>query len=441
MSSPDPNGSPRLVEAVTSNIYDSEGRILYRVKLVDQETHDFLTEEAILATSSFHEQNMRSIPTELLFEFHHSDRYIRFEEYHSLSSAATEALAAAKAGVVEAEQDLAALTGWNVACVVFVCGMCVCSCLWCTCVCACVCVKLQHNPKPVYHAAKETRPNAPISGGAMAKKAFVHRPGGVPLPDEDRFDGLQLYMDQTGLSNEPEQQVPDPTEPSLSDYPDDYASYYAAMRTFTISTNNMFLKKIGAPTIKPTLHPTKLRELGHAEDPYYGLASGEALKEIHAEGMRAYRAARAARGRKRDAARLEASSLAETVPAEPTTQPSPGRGAPVLGFTLVAVDSCPDVPPSSQDNAANDSDESGTVASSRSGIVDSRSKRKGTSLRSGSVKRQAGSINSANQTFLQKIQFARMQEKWFSDNPEKTSLPHKIYFDLQEEARIISEGV
>jgi hypothetical protein len=113
MSSPDSNGSPRLVEALLSNIFDSEGRILYRVKLVNQETHDFLTEEAILATSCFYEQTMLRTPADLLFEFHHGDVYIQFEEYHSLLSAARESLAAAKAGLVEAEQDLAALTGWT----------------------------------------------------------------------------------------------------------------------------------------------------------------------------------------------------------------------------------------------------------------------------------------------------------------------------------------
>jgi len=100
MSSPDSNGSPRLVEALLSNIFDSEGRILYRVKLVNQETHDFLTEEAILATSCFYEQTMLRTPADLLFEFHHGDVYIQFEEYHSLLSAARESLAAAKAGLV-----------------------------------------------------------------------------------------------------------------------------------------------------------------------------------------------------------------------------------------------------------------------------------------------------------------------------------------------------
>jgi len=60
-------------------------------------------------------------------------------------------------------------------------------------ICQC-CSDMEQQPK--FHASADICPNAHVSEGSMAKRVFVDRPGGVPLPDDTRFDGRQLSKEQ-----------------------------------------------------------------------------------------------------------------------------------------------------------------------------------------------------------------------------------------------------
>jgi hypothetical protein len=102
LSSPVSNRSTANVESISSNIYDSEGRILYRVKLY---------EETILASFLHHKHIVGYVPNDLLNEFHHSDQYIQFDEYIALLSAANAKVVAGQATLDAAFKDLATLTG------------------------------------------------------------------------------------------------------------------------------------------------------------------------------------------------------------------------------------------------------------------------------------------------------------------------------------------
>jgi hypothetical protein len=111
LSSPVSNRSTANVESISSNIYDSEGRILYRVKLANEDFLQLLYEETILASFLHHKHIVGYVPNDLLNEFHHSDQYIQFDEYIALLSAANAKVVAGQATLDAAFKDLATLTG------------------------------------------------------------------------------------------------------------------------------------------------------------------------------------------------------------------------------------------------------------------------------------------------------------------------------------------
>ena len=103
-----------IVEAISSNIYDSEGRILYRVKLANEDVLQLLYEKTILASFLHHKHILLGyVPNDLLNEFHHSDQYIQFDEYIALLSAAKVKVMAGQATLDAAFTDLATLTGMD----------------------------------------------------------------------------------------------------------------------------------------------------------------------------------------------------------------------------------------------------------------------------------------------------------------------------------------
>jgi hypothetical protein len=81
---------PRLglvaVEAVVGNLWDTADRIVYQVKLVNQEKHTLLHEWEVLARSGPSYQTMPQTPNELLNDFHRSDTYLPLDEYRTLMS-------------------------------------------------------------------------------------------------------------------------------------------------------------------------------------------------------------------------------------------------------------------------------------------------------------------------------------------------------------------